>query len=96
MNKNQYTNNCKNINKIETIGDTRNILNKSRIIKKKIEKLFQTDSELQDMDYEEAIIYDKRSCFGMYWAFLVDTQIILGTFCTESYLNLFVIKLKLI
>ena len=30
----------------------------------------------------------------MYWAFLVDTQIILGTFCTDNYLNLLVIKLS--
>ena len=46
------------------------------------------------MDYEEAIIYDKRSYLRMYWGFLIDTQIILGTFCTENYLNLFVIKLS--
>ena len=30
----------------------------------------------------------------MYWAFLVNSQIILGTFCTENYLNLLVIKLS--
>ena len=46
------------------------------------------------MEYEQAIIYDKRSYLRMYWAFLVDSQIILGTFCTENYLNLFVIKLS--
>ena len=46
------------------------------------------------MEYEQAIIYDKRSYFKIYWAYLVDTQIILGTFCTENYLNLFVIKLS--
>ena len=50
------------------------------------------DEDLQDMDYELAIICDKRSYFRMYWAFLVDAQIILGTFCTGNYLNLFVIK----
>jgi hypothetical protein len=53
-----------------------------------------TDEDLQDMDFAQAIIYDKRSYLKMYWSFLVDTQIILGTFCTESYLNLFVIKLS--
>ena len=57
-------------------------------------KLSQTDYDLQDMDYEEAIIYDKRSYFKIYWAFLADSQIILGTFCTDNYLNLFVIKLS--
>ena len=30
----------------------------------------------------------------MYWGFLVDSQIILGTFCTEDNLDLFVIKLS--
>ena len=44
------------------------------------------------MDFEEAIIYDKRSFLRIYWSFLVDTQIIFGTFCTNNYLNLFVIK----
>ena len=46
------------------------------------------------MDYEYAVIYDKRSYLRIYWSFLVDTQIILGTFCTENYLQLFVIKLS--
>ena len=57
-------------------------------------KLLENDEDLQDMDYELAIIYDKRSYLRMYWTYLVDTQIILGTFCTENYLNLFVIKLS--
>ena len=57
-------------------------------------KLLENDEDLQDMDYDLAIIYDKRSYLRMYWAFLVDSQIILGTFCTENYLNLFVIKLS--
>ena len=46
------------------------------------------------MDYEEAIIYDKRSYIKMYFSFLVDSQIILGTFCTPNDLHLFVIKLS--
>ena len=44
--------------------------------------------------YEEAILYDKRSYLKIYWGFLVDSQIILGTFFTDSYLYLFVIKLS--
>ena len=78
----------KNIYHIETIQEGK-IENFNSIT-----KISQTDSDLQDMDYEEAIIYDKRSYFRMYWAFLVDSQIILGTFCTDNYLNLFVIKLS--
>ena len=57
-------------------------------------KYLQNFEDLQDMDYELALIYDKRSYFRMYWAYLVDTQIILGTFFTENYLNLFAIKLS--
>ena len=77
-----------NINIIETISERKEEINKLEI------NLSQTDSDLQDMDYEEAIIYDKRSYIRMYWSFLVDSQIILGTFCTDNHLNLFIIKLS--
>ena len=36
------------------------------------------------MDYEEAILYDKRGYLKIYWEFLVESQIFLGTFCTDS------------
>ena len=87
--------NLKCINIMETLSD-KNINN--LIIPKKnnesISKLLKNDSDIQNMDYEEAIIFDKRSILRMYWGFLVDSQIILGTFCTENYLDLFVIKLS--
>ena len=54
----------------------------------------KTDEELQDMDYEEAIIYDKRSYLKMYWSYLIDSQIILATFFTENNLNLLIIKIS--
>ena len=74
---------------METIDERKQIkFNQKEII------LSKTDEDLLDMDYEQAIIYDKRSYLKMYWGFLVDTQIILGTFCTDNYLNLFVIKLS--
>ena len=57
-------------------------------------KLFQTIYDMLDMNYEEAILYDKRGYFKMYWGYLVDTQIILGTFCTDNYLDLLIIKLS--
>ena len=59
-----------------------------------IHKFKKNDSEIQDMDYEDAIIYDKRDYFRIFWAFLLESQIILGTFCTENYLDLFIIKLS--
>ena len=46
------------------------------------------------MDFEEAINKDERTYLRMYWGFLVDSQIILGTFFTENYLDLFIIKLS--
>ena len=74
---------------METIDERKQIkFNQKEII------LSKTDEDLLDMDYKQAIIYDKRSYLRMYWGFLVDTQIILGTFCTDNYLNLFVIKLS--
>ena len=57
-------------------------------------KFALTDSDLLDLDFDEALIRDKRSYLRIYWGFLVDSQIILGTFCTNNYLNLFVIKLS--
>jgi len=54
----------------------------------------QKDEDLQDMEYEEAAGNDKRSYLRMYWCFLVDSQIILGTFFTENYLDLLIIKLS--
>ena len=71
--------------------------NKNKIISKKNQdfaKLFKGDDDLQDMNYEKAILYDKRTYLRIYWSFLLDKQIILGTFFTHNYLNLFVIKLS--
>ena len=70
-------------------------MNKNKLRKNKdLIKLSKGDEDLQEMDYEHAIVYDKRSCLRVYWSYLVETQIILGTFCTENYLTLFVIKLS--
>ena len=52
------------------------------------------DYELDDMDYEEAIIYDNRSYLKMYWSSLVDSQIILNTFFSDNNLDLFITKLS--
>ena len=88
-------NNIKNIFKLKTMqGKNINYNIKSKNNNINIIKLSKTDSDIQDLDYEEAIIYDKRSYFRMYWGFLIDSQIILGTFCTENNLDLFVIKLS--
>ena len=98
FNKKKFLQNCKNkksgsLYNIETIDEKngrKNILRKN----KDLIGLSKDDNDLQDMDYEQAIIYDNRTFFRIYWVYLIETQIILGTFCTENYLNLFVIKLS--
>ena len=81
------------LNKIPIKSHKKDLINPE--INKEIEsKLSQTYYDFQDLDYKEAIIYDKSSYFRMYWEFLVDSQIILGTFCTDNHLDLFVIKLS--
>ena len=50
--------------------------------------------DIQNADYEEAILYDKRNYLKMYRGFLEDTQIIFDTFCTDNHLDIFEIKLS--
>ena len=84
-----------NFHKMETVsGKNNNNLIKIKNNKGDVIKLSKTDSDIQDLDYEEAIIYDKRSYLRMYWGFLVDSQLILETFYTDNNLELFVIKLS--
>ena len=49
---------------------------------------------MQELGYEESLIYDKRSFMKMYFSFLKESQIILNTFFTKNYLDLFVIKIS--
>ena len=68
--------------------------NKLQIDKIGLTRLLKKDEEIQDMEYEEAIHHDKRPYFRMYWSFLLESQIILETFCTDNHLYLFVVKLS--
>ena len=79
---------------METISEKKNDINKSYLNKIESKRLLKDDSEIQDMEYEQAIHHDKRSFLRMYWSFLLERQIILETFCTDNHLNLFVIKLS--
>ena len=91
--KGKNNNNIKVINELEIKSAKKNLDN-PKINKVIAAKLSEDYYDLQDLDYEKAIIYDKRSYFKMYWEFLVDSQIILGTFCTDNNLDLFIIKLS--
>ena len=81
--------------KVNNIIDTGNEIvadkNKNEIKSIKISK---DEDDLKEMEFEDIIIHDKRSCLRMYWAYFIDSKIILGTFCTENNLNLFEIKLS--
>ena len=62
--------------------------------KNKIKNDIIDDEDLLDMEYTQAINKDRSTCLRIFWAFLVDSQIILSTFFTKNYLHLFVIKLS--
>ena len=88
--------NIKYIHNMETIQEiNKNIkykIYKANMIQ--MSKLSKNDSDMQELDYEEAIILDKRSYLKMCWGYLIDSQIILGTFFINNNLDLFVIKLS--
>ena len=89
-------NNIKEIHKMETFQEiNKNI--KSKIYRENIfqmNNLLKNDSDMQELNYEEAIIFDKRSFSKMYWNYLIDSQIILATFFINNNLDLFIIKLS--
>ena len=84
-----------NINNNNIIGNNKsNNQKKNQYLEQDSNKLFQIIYDLQEMSYEEAIIYDNRGYLKIYFGFLVDSQIILGAFCSDNHLDLFVIKLS--
>ena len=58
-------------------------------------KINFTDRELDDMDYEMALIYDKRTFYQYYWAELKQNQIIIFTFLPMDDFNLMYVKIAL-
>jgi hypothetical protein len=54
-----------------------------------------TNSELDDLEYEEAKIYDKRTFFQYYWSNLKQNQLILFTFLPNSDYNIIYAKIGL-
>ena len=67
-----------------------NLINKS-----KINLVNPNDEELNSLEYELAIIFDKRTYFQYYWSLLKKKQLILFTFLPANDYNLFSIKLSL-
>ena len=54
-----------------------------------------TDSELDDLEYEEAKKYDKRTFFQYYWSNLKQNQLIIFTFLPNSDYNIIYAKIGL-
>ena len=67
--------------------------NKSKI-NKDILVISKFNEYLQELNYEEVIIYDKKTFMSMYFSFLKSSQIIFSTFFTKNYIDLLVIKLS--
>ena len=80
----------KSINYLITKSENKSKKNQISKVKKEISDV----EDLLDMEYIQAINKDRSSFLIMFWAFLVDSQIILTTFFTKNYLQLFVIKLS--
>ena len=54
-----------------------------------------TDTELDDLEYELAIIYDKRTFLDFYWCVLKQNQLIIFTFLPMNDYNLIYAKIAL-
>ena len=53
------------------------------------------DDELNSLEYEKALIYDKRNYFQYYWSLLKTNQLLLFTFFPSNDYNLLSLKLTL-
>jgi len=85
-------------------NSNRNLVNKNQIFDIKDnsltnfdEKRFQdlNDQELNSLEYEFAVIYDKRTYIQYYWSLLKKKQLILFTFIPTNDYNIITIKIAL-
>ena len=68
---------------------------KSKIINnKEKEKIEYSDYQLNELEYEKAINYDKRTLFQMYWGNLKREHIILFTFFNYNDYNILSVKIS--
>ena len=72
--------------------NSQNKYNKNERIKKK--GIEYSDYELNELEYEKAINYDKRTLFQIYWANLKREHLIIFTFCSGNDYNLLSVKLS--
>ena len=82
-----------NFNKLDIIKSMKEIkINKKEIINKN-QKQYD-DYELNELEYIEATIYDKRSLFQIYWSILKREHLLIFTFFNCNDYNLLSIKLS--
>ena len=98
-----------NVNLKNTKKNRKNNLNKKKkkylnifreqIITDKENKIISSkilnDEELNTLQYEQAIIHDKRTYLQYYWSLLKKKQLILFTFIPKNDYNLFSLKISL-
>ena len=63
-------------------------------IEQSVNNIIYDDYELNNMDYQEASINDKRSCLRTYWSVLMRENSVLFTFFACNDYNLFYIKIE--
>ena len=87
----------KNIIKKQEQENHNEIVIKEKEQEKKILEEYRdlTDEELNDLDYEIAIVVDKRTYFQFYWTLLKKGQLIIFTFFVNDDYNLRAIKILL-
>ena len=100
--KNNTKNNYKKIknqtsNHYGSSKDTFHIKTNSKVKHDKINLAYNNlnDEELNSLEYDLAILVDKRTYFQYYWSLLKKKQLILFTFMPANDYNLFTIKLSL-
>ena len=98
------------LNKIDMISEKkmqeRIKLKEQNKIKSEIKTIIETneselyknmnDEELNSLEYEKALIYDKRTFFQYYWSLLKKDHIILFTFISNNDYNLISLKMTLL
>ena len=81
------------MNDIKDIKEKNSNKINNKVIKNNIPKKYD-DLELNELEYIEAIKYDKRSLFQIYWSTLKREHLLIFTFLNCNDYNLFLIKLS--
>ena len=87
-NEQEFYNSIKNKFNLKTIKDKNEMISE-------LKKINFNDEELNNLEYDLALIVDKRSYFQYYWSLLKKKQLILFTFVPSNDYNLLSIKILL-